>query len=295
MNDSGITVKPLAASVSSASGIALHTFEVEFPRIILAEGNTHRVISKNTSSTRAIRIESAIGQLRLKHFVPNFTKKQPGMMANELVDPEVQAEAEEIWEEVMEAVILGSQKLDKLGVSKQYAGRILEPFQYVKCVWTATDWRNFLRLRNHPAAQPEIRVLAQMIEEKLATTPLKILNPGEWHTPYFGDGFWTPDCGVPLDTALKIAASCCAQVSYRTLDDSEEKALRVIERLIPGGDEPVHSSPFENCATPMDYESAELGLETEGVTTTNGEDFFSGNLRGWIQYRQLIPNNAVYG
>ena len=110
-----------------------------------------------------------------------------------------------------------------------------------------------------------------------------------------------------LKNALAISSSCCAQVSYRKLDDRLEKAEEVYARLIES--EPVHASPFEHQATPMgesgefwdkdgDY-SVNLQCDPDtwedGITAVdrNG-NFWSGNFKGWIQHRQLIKNNACW-
>ncbi len=48
-----ITAKVIADSVSP-EGIRMTTMEIEYPRFILAELNTHRMLSKNSASSRAI-------------------------------------------------------------------------------------------------------------------------------------------------------------------------------------------------------------------------------------------------
>ena len=98
-----------------------------------------------------------------------------------------------------------------------------------------------------------------------------------------------------LEEALKISASCCAQVSYRKLDDSYEKAMDIYNRLMSGAK--VHASPFENQATPIpELRGSMVNLPDywpEGVTHMDKDyNLWSGNLKGWIQHRQLIPNNV---
>ena len=53
MNKTKISAKIVADSVSP-QGDRLISVLCTFPRIILAEVNTHRMLSKNTSSSRAI-------------------------------------------------------------------------------------------------------------------------------------------------------------------------------------------------------------------------------------------------
>ena len=97
---------------------------------------------------------------------------------------------------------------------------------------------------------------------------------------------------INLKTALKISASCCAQVSYRKNDPSIEKAEVIFDRLI--NSVPVHASPVEHQCTPIMYSSNVLDyFNIQGVTSIDRNMVpWSGNLHGWVQYRQLINNNV---
>lgn len=299
----GQYAKVIADSINE-NGVRITTLEVNFWRAILAECNTHRVISKNTSSTRAIPIKSAIKQLWSAWFKPVWTKKQPGMMANEPIESWLRnALADTVWFFAFITAIMTSWCLDKIGVSKQYAGRILEPFQYTKAVWTATEWNNFLHLRDHEAAQPEIRDLAQKIRKALDGSKPTRLNQGEWHLPYYQFGHWIRSLdnpmvdvfGVSLSDARDISASCCAQVSYRKSDDSLEKAKSINGRLIPTDGSPVHASPFEHQATPITKVMKDSPKGFHLKYSFDDDTFWSGNFRDWYQYRQLIKGNVIHG
>jgi hypothetical protein len=184
------------------------------------------------------------------------------------------------------------------GAHKQIVNRILEPFQLMKTVLTATEFDNFFWLRKHEDAQPEIKELAERMYEQLEWNKLLTveLDSGDWHTPYYEAGYWLQDDETPLEDALAISSSCCAQVSYRLLDDSIEKARKVYQRLVEST--PVHASPFEHQASPMKvvYENSLHLYEilcVEGATHVdkNG-DVWSGNFNSWCQYRQLIDGNV---
>lgn len=59
-----------------------------------------------------------------------------------------------------------------------------------------------------------------------------------------------------------------------------------------------HASPLEHQATPMDDYSKSFNPDTwqRGITHVRRDgSLWSGNLRGWVQFRQLIPNEAVWG
>jgi hypothetical protein len=107
-----------------------------------------------------------------------------------------------------------------------------------------------------------------------------------------------------LQDALAISASCCAQVSYRKLDDSLEKAKDIFSKLIDS--KPCHASPTEHQATPMKGSGEEpngwqmafnhSGFPESwenGITHADRDGIlWSGNFKSWIQHRQLIPDNV---
>lgn len=287
-----MTAKIIADSISEPKNIRLTTFEVEFPRIVLAEFNTHRVFSRNAASTRAIPLKRQIQLIRENMFVPKpFTKNQSGMTANEPADD--QEVCREVWLQAAEQAIESVERLIESGVSKQHAGRLLEPFSYIKVVLTTTEISNFFELRAHSDASPEMQRLAFEIMEVYQESVPATLAPGDWHLPYLGDSghLYNPTQAMLAD-ALAVSASCCAQVSYRRLDDSLEKAHSLKQRLV--GSRPRHSSPFEHQATPMTDAPVKVSRVgsfrmDDGVTHFDrNAEAWSGNFKGWIQYRQLI-------
>lgn len=324
----------IAHSKSAVNGKEIITFELEFPRLILAEFNTHNALSKNASSSRAIPVAKMLEQVRNNPAMPvRFGKKNKGMqdagehggyveLWNEYMEDYESYCAEDAWRQAAESAAEYAEQFDKAGYAKQICNRLVEPFQMMKVVMTATELNNFIWLRDHPAADPTIEALAKAINKaKKSSTPV-ILEPGDWHTPYFEKGFWKKDWvhaysgdgwtkQYTLEDALAISASCCAQVSFRSLDDSIEKAYSVVEKLNLGGKdgEPVHASPLEHQATPIQetqYEdlSRKPAVNEMGDTDTwekgithmdRDETFCSGNLKDWIQHRQLIPNNVKRG
>lgn len=315
---SRIVAKIIAHSVSP-TGQEIVTWELEYQRFCHAEFLTHRLFSRNAASSRAIPVAAIIEQVRDNPAMPiHWGKNQPGMQAKEELVGDALEVVQYSWKAAANDAADWAEDMSSDGAHKQVANRILEPFQTMKTVMTATCMDNFFWLRNHEDAQPEIKELARLMWEALqASTPVQ-LKAGDWHTPYYGDGYWKDDSHsekyathqwlvdpmdredfdcVTLRDALAISSSCCAQVSYRKLDDTLEKAQMVYQRLVES--EPVHASPFEHCATPMQWDkickdAMQQGWE-EGVTHVdrNGK-FWSGNLIGWVQYRQLIPGNVCH-
>jgi hypothetical protein len=300
-----ITAKIIADSISP-DGQRMTTMEIEYPRFILAELNTHRMLSKNSASSRAIPVKAMHQHIRENTAGPvSWGVNQPGMKAKEVLDAEDTVEALMIWEQARDSALDFAGQLADLNLHKQITNRITEPWMTMKTVISGTEWANFWWLRAHADAQPEIHELAtKMMTAYNRSTP-QLLNPGEWHLPYVkstrlssGELIYLDNADLPLTLrqAQVISASCCAQVSYRKSDDTLEKAEKVFKMLIES--EPAHASPVEHQATPMDLDSTDKydpECWQEGTThvSRNG-DLWSGNLRGWIQFRKLIKNEAVW-
>jgi thymidylate synthase ThyX len=302
-----ITARILADSVSP-DGVRMTTMEIEYPRFILAELNTHRMLSKNSASSRAIPVKTMHQHMTENPAQPvHWGKNQPGMQASvELTDNDL-ADAKFMWRRAQQdAMHWAWQMAERVGLHKQVANRITEPWMTMKTVISGTEWANFWWLRAHRDAQPEIHELAtKMFTAYNASTP-QPLNPGEWHVPYVrtdrslvdGSFCYYDNNGDDLsaEAARIISASCCAQVSYRKNDDTLEKATKIFRQLIES--QPCHASPVEHQATPMDIESmCRFEPETweEGITHVSANsDLWSGNLRGWIQHRKLIAGEAQW-
>ena len=76
-----ITARILADSISP-NGVRMTTMEIEYPRFILAELNTHRMLSKNSASSRAIPVKAMHEHIRANTAGPVYWGiNQPGMKA----------------------------------------------------------------------------------------------------------------------------------------------------------------------------------------------------------------------
>ena len=293
---SGISATVIQSSINS-SGVILNTLELEYPRFILAEVNTHRMLSKNSASSRAIPVTKMHSLLTAEPV--SWGANKPGMSASTEIEDTKQAL--HLWESAKESAMAYSTSMASVGLHKQITNRVTEPWMMMKTVISGTEWANFLWLRNHPDAQPEIHELARCINQALLATGPTLINSGEWHVPYidrFRDDenvlcYFSSGQQIDVETAKKVSASCCAQVSYRVLDDSIEKAEMIFDKLI--NSEPMHASPVEHQATPLHFTeySNPLGYWSEGIThmDRNGT-LWSGNFRDWIQYRKTLPNES---
>ena len=302
-----ITAKVIADSVSP-EGIRMTTMEIEYPRFILAELNTHRMLSKNSASSRAIPVNAMHDHIRANTAAPVYWgKNQAGMKAKEELQGSDMSMAKYIWAKARDSAIDFAKDLNNLGSHKQITNRITEPWMLMKTVISGTEWTNFFYLRDHPDAQPEIAELARKMHKAYDESEPCKMQPGEWHLPYIALARYVPTGElqyfdenfdrISLQNAKIISASCCAQVSYRKNDDSLEKAHKIFHQLIESV--PAHASPVEHQATPMDMMQVSAyepeNWKALGVSHMDGNySFWSGNLRGWVQFRKLIPNEAQW-
>lgn len=307
-----ISATVIADSISP-DGIRITTFEWVYPRIVLAEVNTHREFSRNSASSRAIPVKKMNELIRSDIARPvRFGAANPGMQdAGEHTTLINGYTPHEWWDKFVEQAIEFSTGFEEAGYAKQICNRVTEAGSHMKTVVTSTSFDNWDWLRDHDAADPTIAALARAAKEaKDASIPV-FLRPGDWHTPYYGGGYWMDsgyvnnemkpvfnkrDPSTTLENALAISSSCAAQVSFRTADDTLEKALKVKERLVQNN--AVHGSPFEHQATPVKPSSkkvnnpADPSTWQEGITHLRRDGTFgSGNLKGYVQYRQLIPGH----
>ena len=282
---------------SVANGIRITTFELEYPRFIHSELMTHRVFSRNAASSRAIPIAKMNENIFANPAMPiHWGKNQAGMQAKEELDDSTKSKAMYEWKFAKNDAVMHSERLAEMGVHKQLSNRITEPFQHMKTVVTATEWENWYELRAHPDAQPEIQELATKMWLAHIESQPQELKPCEWHLPYVHNErvelrmlYSIDNVLITLEEAKKISVSCCAQVSYRKNDTTLDKAVAIYDKLC--NMKPFHASPFEHVASPMLVSNEIHASEVwePGVTHMDRRgNYWSGNFKGWLQFRQLI-------
>lgn len=290
-------------------GKRITTFELEYPRFIHAELLTHKDLARNSASSRAIPIVAMNQRVLDDPAMPiHWGINQSGMQAKAEMSDSVKQTAICLWKAAAKNAVLSASLLsEECNAHKQIANRLTEFAQWMKVVVTATEWNNIWWLRDHSDAQPEFQDLAHKMRTAYNTSIPQLLLPGEWHLPYVlttfdvvgGAALYkdSNENNLTTEQAIRVSASCCAQVSYRKLDDSQEKADMIFDRLV--NSVPVHASPTEHQATVIDYNGVNVFNPVtwaEGITHVTKEGILcSGNLRGWIQHRQLIKNNYVPG
>lgn len=276
----------------SPNGDRITTFRLKMPRFILAQFNTHRVFSRNTSSSRAVPTPVLVEQVETQPFMPiGVAKNGSGMLPKENLPEEGQAQFLEQWHELGTIVAEYVQNWHNIGIHKQHANRALEPWLFCEVLVTSTDFENFFKLRCQDA-QPEMCELACKMRDAMRDSE-PVLRP--WHLPLvaqeeidaylagkgildilkvgdktFYDSF--------LDLAMVSAGRCC-RVSYlRTDAESDfESSKQRCQMLIDAG----HWSPLEHQAFPWN----------------NAHGKFSkvkGNLIGFCQHRTCWEAVATF-
>ena len=280
-----IEAKIICDSVGT-NGVRITSYVLKYPRFIHSEFMTHRMFSRNASSPRAIPFEKQVDMMLADPAIPlEFRANQKGMQAGEAVAD--QDKCKKIWLEAMQYAVQQAYALADKGVHKQYVNRILEPYTHITVVLTATEYSNFFALRHHHMAQPEIAELARQMYEAYKDSTPALLTPGQWHLPFitqedikahtkFGIVAWT--------SLLIISVARCARVSYNNHDgtsSSFEQDFQLYQRLV--GAQPIHASPTEHQAQALE----------QHVNPLLSISYWSGNFRGWLQYRKTLSNENI--
>ena len=297
-----ITAKVICDS-QPKTGTRIITLELEYPRFIHSEFMTHRMFSRNASSSRAIPIMKMIQAVIDNPAMPiHWGKNQAGMQAREQLEDRYQLQAQLLWKAARDSAVEHAKTMLALGAHKQIVNRILEPFTHIRVIVTATNFANFFALRDHEDAQPEIRELAVAMKKAIEESTPQLLGIGEWHLPYLDAEDFTniyehlkensitrhdPAQHQIWMMACAISAARCARVSYLAHDGERptiEKDMELYHHLVHAN--PPHMSPCEHQASP---DKLSPGLADWARADQHG------NFTGWIQFRHLIKGESVPG
>lgn len=267
----------IADSVSPHTKRRITTIELVYPRIIHAELLTHRAFSRNAASSRATPVATYLKEVEEYPFMPvTWLEKVAGMAGGKPLADDDASLATMAVEQLRQQALRTVTNLQALGVSKQQANRYLEPFLRIRTLVTATEWKNFFKLRlAKKLVQPEMLDLATAMKKAMEkSTPTK----RRLHLPYIADETAADAEEIPSNVAAirrlqMISAARCARVSYlthsgRKPDELEDIALAV--KLLKNR----HMSPFEHPSTAnlLDVETANFsgwaslrsGFEVQG-------------------------------
>ena len=293
----GFSAEILADSLAP-SGHRLTTFEVTYPRCIHSKIMTHRLLSRNAASSRAIPVEKMIARVIDDPFIPiHWGKNQKGMQADQELTSEEKEKAFRTWLSARNEAVLHAGTLTAMGLHKQIVNRLLEPWMWITVIISATEWTNFFALRCHPDAEPHFQKIAWMMKSEYDASKPRTMKLGEAHLPLIhvedydlvellARDLILKDQSSFSPVILKIIASAlleqvsvgrCARVSYLTHDGKRDLAadIELHDRLKSSN--PGHWSPFEHVAHALD------------------DDTRSGNFIGWKQYRKKFETEHVGG
>lgn len=326
---SGIRVEVVLHSISEA-GQEIITFLRDYPRIVHAEDLKHRMFSNSAASSRAIPFSKMTEQLKGRPV--RFGQANPGMQdKGEEFAAKVRGSWGQVpvapdiaWNDACDLAVGMSKNFHEAGFSKQVYNRLTEPFQMIRVLTTATETDNFYWLRDDPAADPTIREVARCMREAHKQSVPQKLKAGEWHLPFVDfsnwdtsktvQGFYVAEVEGPLllslEEAIKVSCARCAATSFRNTDYNLEKSLQVYDRLVNG--DKIHAGALEHCATPMQKAVANIGTHMTrkdyvnvpndpssweaGVSHCDRQrKLWSGNFKGWVQYRKTIPGENYTG
>lgn len=141
----------VVADSLSPQGNRLTSVLVTFPRIILAEVNTHRMLSKNTSSSRAIPFNKMVEAVNSNPFIPiAWQKDHKGMQGTTYLSEKDSKRCVSIHLAARDEAVYRAKVLySEVGATKQLANRYLEPFMWTTMLITGSKegWDNFFELR----------------------------------------------------------------------------------------------------------------------------------------------------
>jgi thymidylate synthase ThyX len=270
----------------SEQGHRLTTFEVRFHRFVLAEFNTHRVFSRNSSSSRAIPYRKQTERVTDDPAYPlRWISEKKGMQGGDELPEDKRWIVHRNWTHARDSAVMYAQRLDESGVHKSLVNRLIEPFMWHTVIVSSTAWSNFFQQRVSPLAQPEIQAVATLMLAEYESSEPKYLEEGDWHLPYIRDDDWD-EAGVT--DLIKVSVARCARVSYLTHDGvrSLDKDYELYERLITSS--PMHASPLEHVATPDSW-----NIRKESIPHSTLEFTLPrvGNFVGWRQHRLEVERD----
>lgn len=326
----GFSARVLADSVSP-KGVRLTTLEATFPRPILSEVNTHRALSRNSASSRAIPVIKQIRKLLAHPFVPSkIGINQSGMQASRFLEGEELRKAQE-------NVIL---KRDRavIGALEDLAGR-----EYVTKAFGSELPNIFANGFDDKALAVVDAILAhygKVIEaQKLVSgfeTPDGFLNihkqtlnrylePFMWHTAVISATDWDNFYALRIHENAQPEIDEIARLMKEAMDAStptllnygewhlpfvqdEEKAtiddenIEAWKKISSGRTARVSYETHNGTRDTVKDTELSTGLENDGhmspfehVATPVEDDGYIGNFKGWLQMRKTIKFEDNYG
>lgn len=244
MNRSRTKVRVIADSVWNGSRIT--TMQGRWRRAVHPQFMTYRLFARNARSSRAVPTKTLLKEVLRDPALPvKWGRNQAGMQAREELTGWRRLAAKALYAGSRFLMVAVVWALHRLGLHKEEANRLIEPWMWIDVVFTATEeshgkkpWDNFIDQRLHEDAQADMQELAREIKNALDTS-----RPADrqTHTPYAMLRV------ASTEEDMRVSAARCARVSYKPFGADKEdrnKDIRLANRLEADG----HWSPFEHVA-----------------------------------------------
>lgn len=314
-----IEAKILADS-KSIRGERLTTFLLTFPRIILAEFNTHRAFSRNSASSRAIPFNKMVESVEKNPFIPiAWQKDHKGMQGTEYItgEAEIKGIVNE-WLKARDSAVFHSKNLQSPAntelnsVTKQLCNRLLEPYMWHTVICTATDYDNFFKLRcpeyiinwyssDRPEALEPTQGSFKSRKDAIARTEGECndLTEKDWR-----------ECNI---SQAEIHIQALAEAMWDAMNESTPKVLGIGEWHIPfEGDLQVATAKCARVSyttvgsTNNSSHTADIELYNRLLESGHMSPFehcaqvmedtrhcwkpYSRNFKGFVQYREIVES-----
>ena len=261
------------------------TFVVPWPTVKLAELRTHRTIyqteseefniatnertiAMNANSSRAIPLERQIKQVEEHPFEPMWTLNQSGM-SGKLASDLTAEKASQQWHSARAFALTRVKALLELGIHKQDAALLLNPFSWTTCILSADQdrWEHFFSLRCNPNVYPAVRIIAKEMEQLFIRSTPEPLS--EIHIAFEEEAKTVVNAALESGEitpqeykekkkyyTMAVSMSMCAMISYDTQERSESltKHIERAKKLLVEG----HWSTAEHQFIPMYNENTNL-------------------------------------
>lgn len=248
-----ISAKVIEDTLNVPANVRITTYECVVPKWLIAEINTHRMLARNSASSRAVPTKTIIERVKSDPYIPlewRYRNPEGGMQAGELMSEEDAEKALDDWLFARDAVLEFVEDLEGIKTAKEHVNRLMEPWMWTTVVMTATEWDNYFQLRGPDGgAQPEFKALvAAQIEARKESYPRRVFGmegyhereTDLWHLPYI-----TADERFQYRPEIlpRLSAARCARVSYFRQGEQQsiQKELERCDSLIENG----HWSPLE--------------------------------------------------
>ena len=259
------------------------TFRVKLPARLDGEVRTHRQISKNAASFRAIPTDRFIDVVLTDPFIPwAWTSANPGMQGPLIEDVDLLEELCKNRLKDRDAAVASSRREQAMGVHKQEANRLVQPFAWLPYLMTVRKQHlpRLARLRTGSMAERHFQSIARVMVDLVdASTPHK----HKYHLPYVNQ---IERQKASFEDLAFASGARCARISLNRDDQHNELSIEIEKGKALSQNDPPHATPFE-------HQICLGGRPTVGLQgnfVLYSEKTKEPIADRVVQFRKLIPN-----